>query len=96
MLPSNDPEQLAAKKALLAEAEERLELLKLSADLLITAELTKGKARKKEMARAAAHMRVTQFVHKPTDEFRRFACQQLESRRTFHWPLEFPEVFERR
>jgi hypothetical protein len=55
MLPSNAPEQLAAKKALLAEAEERLELLKLSADLLITAELTKGNAEKRDGAGSRSH-----------------------------------------
>ena len=37
-LPSNDVTQIEAKKTLLANAEERLERLKLAADLLIAAE----------------------------------------------------------
>ena len=40
----NDVEQIALKEALLREADERLEQLKLAADLLITAEVTGGKA----------------------------------------------------
>jgi hypothetical protein len=95
MLPSNDAAQIAAKEALLSGAEERLEQLKLAADLLIAAELTEHKDRRKEMARAAAHMKATQYVRKPLAEFRRFASEQLGGHRTFHWPLEFPEVIER-
>jgi hypothetical protein len=94
-LPSNDAEQIAAKKALLKDAEDRLQQLKLAADLLIGAELTEGKDQKKDMARAAAHMKVTQYIHGPVEEFRRLAHEQLEGRRTLHWPLEFPETFER-
>jgi hypothetical protein len=94
LLPSNDADQIAAKKALLDQAEERLQQLKLAADLLIAAELTEGKDQKKDMARASAHIKVTQYIHMPGSEFQRFACEQLEGRRTLHWPLEFPEVFE--
>ena len=94
MLPSNEPGQIAIKKSLLAEAEERLERLRLAADLLIVAELTVGKEQKKEAARAAAHMKVSQYISKPVDDFRQFAAEQLGNRRPFHWPVEFPEVFE--
>jgi hypothetical protein len=94
MLPSNDVSQIAAKEALLSDAEERLEKLKLAADLLIVAELTEGKEQKREMARAATHIRVTQYVHQPLGEFRQFAAEQLEGKRCFHWPLEFPEIFK--
>ncbi len=94
MLPSNDAAQIAAKEALLARAEEHLERLKLAADLLIGAELTEGKAQKKDMARAAAHIKATQYIQKPVVEFRRFVNEHLGGRRTLHWPLEFPEVFE--
>jgi hypothetical protein len=30
---------------------------------------------------------------KPLPEFQAYATQQLRGRRTFHWPVEFPEVF---
>jgi hypothetical protein len=84
MLPSNDAAQIAAKQALLDEAEERMERLKLAADLLIAAELTEGKQQKKEMARAAAHLKVTQYLQKPAAEFKRFVHEQMNERRTFH------------
>ena len=95
MMPSNGADQIAAKKVLLDQTEELLQQLKLAADLLIAAELTEGKDQKKELARAAAHMRVTQYIQKPVNEFLRFANGELQRRRTFHWPLEFPEVFAR-
>jgi hypothetical protein len=95
MLPSNDAAQIAAKQVLLDEAEERLEQLRLSADLLIGAELTDGNERKREMARAAAHITVSQWLKRSVGDFRRFIHHELKGRRTFHWPLEFPEVLTR-
>ena len=92
-LPSNDVTQIEAKKNLLANAEERLERLKLAADLLIAAELTEGKEQKKDMARAAAHIKVAQYANEPVAELRRFAEDQLFGLRTLHWPLEYPEIF---
>jgi hypothetical protein len=94
MLSSNDAEQIAAKQALMEAADESLERLNLAADLLIAAELAEGKEQKKEMARAAAHLKVTQYINQRIAEFRAFAQEQLEDRRTFHWPLAFPEIFE--
>lgn len=95
LLPSNDAAQIATKQALLSDANERLERLKLAADVLTAAELTEGKEQSKEAFRAAAHLRVTHYVGKPLGEFRQFASEQLTHRRTFHWPLEFPEVFDK-
>jgi hypothetical protein len=95
MRPSNDSAQIATKQALLDEAEERMERLKLAADLLIAAELKEGKEQKKEMARVAAHLKVAEFVQKPVTEFKQFAREQLNGRRTLHWPLEFPEIIIR-
>jgi hypothetical protein len=92
MLPSNDAGQISVKEALLLEADNRMEQLKLAADLLIAAEMIEGRGQKQDAARAAAHMKVMQYVIKPIGEFQRFAHEQLEGKRTFHWPLEFPEV----
>jgi len=94
LLPSNDIKQIGAKKALLAEADEHLERLKLATDLLIAAELAEDKEPKKDMARAAAHLRISDYIHGPILEFRRFVQQQLNGLVTLHWPLEFPEVFD--
>jgi len=93
-LSSNDDAQIATKQILLIEAENCLEHLKLAADILIAAELAEGKEQKKDMNRAAAHIRVAQYIHKQLPEFRNFAHEQLRGRPTFHWPLEFPEIFD--
>lgn len=94
MLPSNDAAQIATKQALLNDAEDRMERLKLAADLLIAAELTEGNDKKKELARAAAHLKVSEWIQRPVAEFRCFTHDQLDARRTVHWPLEFPEIFD--
>jgi hypothetical protein len=94
-LPSNDATQIAAKIVLNAEAEERLSRLKLAADLLIVAALTEGTVLQKELARVDAHLKVTEYIGKPLEGFRQFVRGRLDGRRPFHWPLEFPEVFER-
>ena len=93
-LPSNDPAQILLKEALNAEAEERLIRLKLASDLLVAAALAEGSKHQSEMTRLDAHFHATEQMGKPIDEFQRFVDQQLDGRHTFHWPLEFPEVFE--
>jgi len=95
MMPSNDTAQIVAKETLLREADDRMEQLNLAADLLISAELAEGKEQKRERARAAAHIKVTEYIKKSFAEFRRFVNEELEARQTFHWPLEFPEIFQR-
>jgi hypothetical protein len=94
-LPSNDTSQIVAKAALNSEAEELVSRLKLASDLLITAALTEGKERQRETARVSAHLQVVEYIPKPLEEFRRLVRERLNGRRPFHWPLEFPEVFER-
>jgi hypothetical protein len=94
-LPGNDSEQIARKKALLDEAEAELEQLKLAADLLVFAELNEGNDRKRDIARAAAHLKVTQYISRGLEEFRRVVKEQMVGRGTLHWPLEFPEILER-
>jgi hypothetical protein len=92
-LPSNDAAQVAAKVGLNAEAEDLLGRLKFASDVLIGAELTAGNEQLREIARVDAHLRATEYMRKPLEEFRQFARQRLDGRRTFNWPLEFPEVF---
>jgi len=93
-LPSNDAVQIATKECLNAEAEDLLSKLKLASDLLMVAALTNGSQQEREVARVGAHLNATEFISKPLEEFRQFVREQLSGRRTFHWPLEFPEVFE--
>lgn len=94
-LPSNDSAQITIKKGLLAEADERLQLLKLAADVLVATELTKGNLKTKEMARAAAHLKVVSYVGRSIAEFKEFGQQQIHGLKPLHWPLEFPEVLVR-
>ena len=94
-LPSNNSTQIATKQALHIEAEERLARLKLASDLLIAASLSDGNAQEKEMARVNAHINVSEFHKRSLDEFSSYTKQQLNGSRTLHWPLEFPEVFEK-
>lgn len=94
MLPSSDAEQIVAKEALNAEAEERTSRLKLASDLLIAAELTGGGGQQKELARTGAHLNVTEYMRRPFQEFRLFVRGSLDGQHPFHWPLEFPEIFE--
>jgi hypothetical protein len=91
-LPSSDTGQIAAKTVLLAEAEERLAKLKLTADLLLTAELIEGSSPKKEASRVGAHIKVTEYANESVVAFKSFVLGQLDGLLPFHWPLEFPEI----
>jgi len=93
-LPSNDATQIAAKEALNAEAEEQVSRLKLASDLLIATALAKGNAKQKELGRLDAHLKVTEYIGRPLEEFRQFVRKHVNGRRPFHWPLEFPEIFK--
>ena len=93
-LPSNDAGQIDAKRVLNNEAEDLLTRLKLAADLLVAAELAEGNEEQKEMARAGAHLKVSQLMAAPLQEFRQYAYAHLDGRHPFHWPLEFPEIFQ--
>jgi hypothetical protein len=73
--------QVEEQQRLLAQAEDKLERLKLAADLLLAAELVEGNV--------AVHFQ------DDLERFRGEARQALSGRQAFHWPLEFPEVFAR-
>jgi len=93
-MPSDTPEQVAAKAALYGDAEEAVIKLKAAADVLVATELRglSGKKYEEALEVAADHM----MVHwaRGTEDLCRFAKEQLGSRRTLHWPLAFPEVLE--
>jgi hypothetical protein len=93
-LPSNNAEQVASKQVLNFEAEELMSRLELACDLLIGAILKVVKGKEEELARARAHLNVTEYFEKPVGEFRNFVRGQIKDRYPFHWPLRFPEVFE--
>lgn len=92
-LASNTVQEVEQQERLLGEAEDKLERLKLSADLLVAAELVPGSASDRQSALDDNGIKVAAyFHHEDLMEFRREARKALGAQPTFHWPLEFPEV----
>ena len=94
-LPSNDYAQIEAKRRLNAEAEAAIAKVKALGDALIAFEMRglDGEEYEEKRAVAADHAEVA--MRKPLVEFQAYTREQLNSRRIFHWPVEFPEVFGR-
>ncbi|MBB5329435.1 Eco57I restriction-modification methylase domain-containing protein [Tunturiibacter gelidoferens] len=94
-LPSDTPEQIASKSALHAEAEESVVKLLAAGDVLVATELKglRGKIYEKALEESADRMMIRWA--RGTNELVSFASSQLSCRKTFHWPLEFPEIIER-
>lgn len=94
-LPSNDHTQIEIKNRLHAEAEAATAKVKALADCLIVFELRGLDGEEYEQQRTVAADRAELAMRKPLPEFQAYARDQLRGRRTFHWPVEFPEVFAR-
>ncbi len=93
VMPANTVDEVEQQERLLAEAEDKLERLKLAADLLIAAELTPGTAGDRLTARDDNGIKVAVHFHREDlTEFLSAARKALAGQPTFHWPLEFPEV----
>ncbi|MEI8198175.1 MAG: DNA methyltransferase, partial [Phycisphaerae bacterium] len=93
-MPSNTVEDVEAQARLLAECERKLAFLKCVADMLVAAELKGGSPKERMEHRDNAAIQVGYYLKEgKLDEFRALATKELGGRRTFHWPLEFPEVF---
>ena len=93
-LPSHTPAQLVEKARLHAGAEGALAKLRAAADFLIAAELDNPGERGWETRRAVAASHMQAGWKKDLAEFQSLARAELRGRRAFHWPLEFPEVFD--
>src|SRR5271157_5088887 len=93
-LPANTVEDVREKERLLAEAEEKTARLRLAADLLISVEFQPvSSAGEKEALHNSMAIQAGEYVQNGTlEDFRAAAQKVLEGQRTFHWPLEFPEV----
>lgn len=86
-------EDIETQDRMLRESNEKIERLKLAADLLIAAEFAPGSASDKRVARDNAVLKVAlHFNDGDLAAFRREAQKALNGQKTFHWPLEFPEV----
>lgn len=95
LMPSDTPEQVAAKSALYAEAEDSVAKLNAAADVLVAVELKgqKGKAYASEREASADQMMA--YWAKGLPELQQYARQRLARSRCFHWSLAFPEIIGR-
>jgi hypothetical protein len=82
-----DIEDVQEQERMLEEAEGHTERLRIAADLLLAEAFGEGD---QPFICLTLHFRDADI---PT--FRREAMRYTKGRRTFHWPLEFPEVFAR-
>lgn len=93
-MPANTVDEVEQQERLLSEAEDKLERLKLAADLLVAAELVPGSARDRLTARDDHGIKVAAHYHDDDlTVFRREGQKALAGLAAFHWALEFPEVF---
>jgi hypothetical protein len=94
-MPSHTTAQIAEKELLHAQAETQLAKLRAAADFLIAAEFDCPDDRGWNTRRALAASHMQAAWKKDSSEFQRLARIELNGRRPFHWPLEFPEVFDK-
>lgn len=96
-MPSNTVEDVQAQEKLLAEAEEKTARLRCAADLLVSVEFQSVNAADKQSLHDSMAIQAAHYVENGTiEEFRQAVRKVLKGQPTFHWPLEFPEVFTHR
>ena len=94
-MPSDTPEQIAAKAALYAEAEDAVSKLNAAADVLVSVELKGLNGRAHEMEREASADHMMAHWAKGLNELNEYAHQRLEHKKCFHWALGFPEIISK-
>ncbi|MGA7329274.1 MAG: DNA methyltransferase [Rhodomicrobium sp.] len=80
-----------------ANAEKRLDPIRAMGDATIAAFFSEAKPRAREVARQKVESLFTASLHPNWDEIGRIASTLRQGEhpiRSFHWQLEFPEVFE--
>ena len=93
-IPNHTAAQIAEKTHLNGEAETQLAKLRAAANFLIAAELDSPEGRGWDTRRALAASHMQAGWKEDLVEFQRLAFADLRGRLPFHWPLEFPEVFD--
>jgi hypothetical protein len=93
-LPSDDNAQIGIKRRLHVEAEGATTRVRLLADMLVALELHDLDGDSYDRERSLVAERASASIRKSISEFERDVQQAIGDRRPFHWPLEFPEVFE--
>ncbi|MCG3142463.1 MAG: hypothetical protein HDKAJFGB_03931 [Anaerolineae bacterium] len=92
-MPSDTPEQIAAKAALYAEAEESVAKLSAAADVLVAFELQALEGRAYEAAKISAADQLLSIWSKGVVELQELSREKCKGRHFFHWTIEFPEIF---
>ncbi len=92
-MPSNTSEQISAKMALYAEAEEAVAKLNAAADILVAVELKGLKGRAYEVEREASVDHMVSHWARGGIDLQRYATKLLFGKRSLNWPVVFPEVF---
>ena len=96
-MPSNTVDDVEAQEKLLAEAEEKTARLRCAADLLLSVEFQGASAADKQSLHDSMGIQAGYYVENGTiEEFRQAVWKALKGQQTFHWALEFPEVFQKR
>lgn len=91
-MPSDTPEQVAAKVALYAEAEEAVAKLKAAGDVLVALELKGLTGGGYDGEREVAADLMMSYWEQGPKELQGYAGGLLNGRRTLHWSLAFPEI----
>jgi hypothetical protein len=94
-MPSDTPEQVAAKNVLYTESEEAVVKLKAAGDILIGVELKGLNGAAYEAELEAAADRMMYYWSKGSAELCDYAKNCIKGRQPLHWPLIFPEIMER-
>lgn len=96
-MPSNTVEDVEGQEKLLAEAEEKTARLRCAADLLLSVEFQGASAADKQSLHDSMAIQAGHYVGNGSfEDFRQAVRKSLKGQQTFHWPLEFPEVFQKR
>jgi hypothetical protein len=96
-MPSNTVEDVEAQENLLIQAEEKTARLRCAADLLLSVEFQGANAADTQSLHDSMAIQAGYHVENGTiEEFRQAVRKALKGQRTFHWPLEFPEVIVKR
>jgi hypothetical protein len=96
-LPSNTPQDIERKTAMLQNAEEQTRRLTYAADLLLATSWQPMSSTERETALNSTLVEVEyKFKDLPVEQLDADAKKRLQKAGVggrFHWPLEFPEVF---
>jgi hypothetical protein len=96
-MSANTVEDVKRQEELLAEAKNKMALLRCAADMLVAAEFWGETAKdKQERVRHALAVTEKHLAAGTLEAFEQEAEKERRGQAMFHWPLEFPEVVVKR